>query len=234
VPFPVAEQSDCRAEQETLERFRSLGDLTGTVSDVLDQLGIVGAVPASVLRPSDPKARIVGRALTVLNRARKESVPQAVATKKSGLGEINAHRIAKPGDVLVIQGVPNVSSLGGTSATVGKRQGEIGAIVDGGVRDVDHSRGIGYPIWSSSVTPITGKWRVETVGVNVPVAVAGINVAPGDIVLADECGVCFVPKERANEVLAIAQRWTDWEEERLKKLAAGIPLEEFTKLKRPD
>ena len=217
-----------------LERFRSLGDLTGTVSDVLDQLGIVGAVPASVLRPSDPKARIVGRALTVLNRARKESVPQAVATKKSGLGEINAHRIAKPGDVLVIQGVPNVSSLGGTSATVGKRQGEIGAIVDGGVRDVDHSRGIGYPIWSSSVTPITGKWRVETVGVNVPVAVAGIKVAPGDIVLADECGVCFVPKERANEVLAIAQRWTDWEEERLKKLAAGIPLEEFTKLKRPD
>jgi len=222
------------AEQEMLERFRSLGDLTGTVSDVLDQLGIVGAVPASVLRPSDPKARIVGRALTVLNRARKESVPQAVATKKSGLGEINAHRIARPGDVLVIQGVPNVSSLGGTSATVGKRQGEIGAIVDGGVRDVDHSRGIGYPIWSSSVTPITGKWRVETVGVNVPVAVAGINVAPGDIVLADECGVCFVPKERANEVLAIAQRWTDWEEERLKKLAAGIPLEEFTKLKRPD
>jgi len=222
------------AEQEMLERFRSLGDLTGTVSDVLDQLGIVGAVPASVLRPSDPKARIVGRALTVLNRARKESVPQAVATKKSGLGEINAHRIAKPGDVLVIQGVPNVSSLGGTSATVGKRQGEIGAIVDGGVRDVDHSRGIGYPIWSSSVTPITGKWRVETVGVNVPVAVAGIKVAPGDIVLADECGVCFVPKERANEVLAIAQRWTDWEEERLKKLAAGIPLEEFTKLKRPD
>ena len=75
---------------------------------------------------------------------------------------------------------------------------------------------------------------METVGVNVPVAVAGINVAPGDIVLADECGVCFVPKERANEVLAIAQRWTDWEEERLKKLAAGIPLEEFTKLKRPD
>ena len=226
--------SAARIANEVLEGFRALGDLTGTTSDVLDQLGIVGAVPASVLRPSDPKARIVGRALTVLNRARKESVPQAVATKKSGLGEINAHRIAKPGDVLVIQGVPNVSSLGGTSATVGKRQGEIGAIVDGGVRDVDHSRGIGYPIWSSSVTPITGKWRVETVGVNVPVAVAGINVAPGDIVLADECGVCFVPKERANEVLAIAQRWTDWEEERLKKLAAGIPLEEFTKLKRPD
>ena len=219
--------------KDTLEGFRNLGDLTGTVSDVLDQLGLVGAVPAAVLKPSDPKARIVGRALTVLNRARKESVPEAVASKKSGLGEINAHRIAKPGDVLVIQGVPNVSSLGGTSATVGKRQGEIGAVVDGGVRDVDHSRSVGYPIWSSSVTPITGKWRVETAGINVPVVIAGITVAPGDIVLADECGVCFIPIKKANEVLAIAQRWTAWEEERLKKLASGISLDEFTSLKRP-
>src|SRR5688572_445613 len=224
---------DLKADDELLAQFRNLGDLTGTISDVLDQLGIAGAVPAAVLRPSDPKARIAGRALTVLNRARKESVPEAVATRKSGLGESGAHRIAQPGDVLVIQGLPNVSSLGGTSASVGKRQGEIGAVVDGGVRDVDHSRAIGYPIWSGSVTPITGKWRVETVGVNVPVSIAGIKVAPGDIVLADECGVCFVPLQRAAEVLAIAQRWTAWEDERLKRLAAGMPLDEFTKLKRP-
>ena len=222
-----------RIANEVVEAFRGLGDLTGTVSDVLDQLGIAGAVPAAILEPSDPRARIAGRALTVLNRARRESVPQAVATGKSGLGEINAHRIAQPGDVLVIQGVPNVSSLGGTSASVGKRQGEIGAVVDGGVRDVDHSRGIGYPIWSSSVTPITGKWRVETAAVNVPVVIAGIEVSPGDVVLADECGVCFVPLQRAAEVLAIAQRWTAWEDERLKRLAAGISLDEFTKLKRP-
>src|SRR5262245_47351428 len=223
-----------RIAKEVLEGFRSLGDLTGTVSDVLDQLGIVGAVPASVLRPSDSKARIVGVALTVLNHARKQPVPEAVATKKSGLGEINAHRVARPGDVLVIQGVPNVSSLGGTSATVGRRQGEIGAVVDGGVRDIDHSRGIGYPIWSSSVTPITGKWRVETAGVNVPVSIAGVTVHPGDLVLADECGVCFIPAARAERVLAIAQRWSAWEAERLQQLDAGIPLEEFVKLKRPD
>ena len=223
-----------RIPNEVLEGFRALGDLTGTVSDVLDQLGIVGAVPAAILRPSDPGARIVGRALTVLNRARKEAVPQAVASKKSGLGEINAHKIAQPGDVLVIQGVPNVSSLGGTSASVGKRQGEIGAVVDGGVRDVDHSRGIGYPNWSSSITPITGKWRVETVGVNQAVVIAGVTVRPGDLVLADECGVCFVPAEKASDVLAIAQRWSVWEDERLKKLAAGVSLDEFTRLKRPE
>jgi regulator of RNase E activity RraA len=217
----------------TLDGFRNLGDLTGTVSDVLDQLGIVGAVPASILRPSDSRARIVGRALTVHNRARSESVPEAVATKRSGLGEIKAHRMAKAGDVLVIQGIPNVSSLGGVSATVGKRQGEIGAVVDGGARDIDHSRSIGYPIWSSSVTPITGKWRVETVAVNEPVTISGVIVHPGDLVLADECGVCFIPLNRAAEVLAIAQRWTAWEDDRLKKLESGISLDEFVKLTRP-
>jgi 4-hydroxy-4-methyl-2-oxoglutarate aldolase len=222
-----------RIASEVVEGFRALGDLTGTVSDVLDQLGIAGAVPGSVLRPSDPKARIVGRALTVLNRARESSVAAAVAQKKSGLGEIKAHMIAEPGDVLVIQGVPNVSSLGGISSTVGKRQGEIGAIVDGGARDIDHSRSIGYPVWSSSVTPITGKWRVETVGINQPVTIAGIAVNPGDLVVADECGVCFVPFERAAEVLAMAKRFVLSETGRLQKLAEGIPLDEFTKLPRP-
>jgi regulator of RNase E activity RraA len=221
------------AEHDLLEAFRNLGDLTGTVSDVLDQLGIAGAVPASVLRPSDPKARIVGRAITVHNLARKDSVREAVAGKKSGLGEIKAHMLARPGDVLVIQGVANVSSLGGVSSTVGKRQGELGAIVDGGARDIDHSRAIGYPVWCSSVTPITGKWRVETAGINVPVTIAGVAVAPGDLVLADECGVCFVPLDRADEVLAMARRMSEWEDERLKKLASGISLEEFTRLPRP-
>jgi hypothetical protein len=47
-------------------------------------------------------------------------------------------------------------------------------------------------------------------------------------------GVCFVPMDKAEDVLAIARRWSTWEEERLNKLAAGISLEEFTRLKRPE
>ena len=121
-------------------------------------------------------------------------MPDRVKAGVSGLGEIEAHNLAEPGDVLVLQGVDQVSNLGGISATIGHRQGEIGAIVDGGVRDVDHSRDIGYAIWSKSVSPITGKWRVETVAVNKPVTICGIAVNPGDLVLADETGVCFIPR----------------------------------------
>ena len=195
-----------RLVPELIEAYRALDDLTGQTSDAMDQLGIIGVVPGSTLRPTDPKARIVGQALTVCNVQVAETVAERVAGKVSGLGDIEAHNLAEPGDVLVVQGVPGVSSMGGIMATVAKRSGEIGAIVDGAVRDIDHSRAIGYPVWSSSVSPMTGKWRIRTVGINVPVVIAGVPVAPGDLVLADEVGVCFIPFARAAEVLAVAQR----------------------------
>ena len=150
--------------------------------------------------------------------------------KKSGLGEIEAHNLAEPGDVLVIQGIASMSSMGGVSASVGKRQGEAGAIVDGAVRDIDHSRKIGYPVWCSSVSPVTGKWRIQTVAINRPVSIAGVTVRPGDLVIADEVGVCFVPFERAAEVLAVAQRLAKREEDRLAKLDAELPLKDWIKL----
>jgi 4-hydroxy-4-methyl-2-oxoglutarate aldolase len=210
--------------RELIDGFRKLPDLTGTTSDAMDELGIVGAVPAAVLRPSDATARIAGRALTVRNIPARRPVPERVKSGVSGLGEIEAHNLAAPGDVLVVQGVDHVSNLGGMSATIGHRQGEIGAIVDGGARDVDHSRAIGLPVWSKSVSPITGKWRVETVAINKPVSICGITVNPGDLVLADETGVCFVARERAAEVLARAQRNAAAEKLREEKIAAGVPV----------
>jgi regulator of RNase E activity RraA len=213
-----------------IEGFRALEDLTGTTSDALDECGIAATVPASTLRPTDPSARVVGQALTVRNR--KLIDPMREPRKVSRLADIEAHNLAAPGNVLVVQGVAGISSMGGVSATIGKRQGEIAAIVDGAVRDIDHSRRIGYPIWSAGVSPITGKWRIETMAVNEPVHIAGIEVKPGDLALADECGVCFVPLARAAEVLAVAQRLAASEARRLQALAEGIPLAEFVKLPR--
>jgi 4-hydroxy-4-methyl-2-oxoglutarate aldolase len=215
-----------RLAQRILEGFRALNDLSGTTSDALDECAIEAVVPGSILRPTDPRARVVGQAVTVLNRKSLER------RKTSGLADIEAHNLAEPGDVLVVQGVAGISSMGGVSASIGKRQGEVGAIVDGAVRDIDHSRAIGYPVWSSGVSPITGKWRIETVAVNQPVRIAGIEVRPGDLVVADECGVCFVPHARAAEVLAVAQRLAASETSRLEKLAAGMSLADYLKLPR--
>jgi 4-hydroxy-4-methyl-2-oxoglutarate aldolase len=214
-----------RLDRAILDGFRALGDLTGTTSDAMDECRIAGVVPGSILRATDAKARLVGQAITVLNQRR-----EAGEMKKSGLGEIEAHNLAEPGDVLVIQGIGGVSSMGGVSASVGRRQGEAGAIVDGAVRDIDHSRNIGYPVWCSSVSPITGKWRIQTVAINRPVSICGVSVSPGDLVIADEVGVCFVPFERAAEVLAVAQRMTRREEDRLAKLDSGMALKDWIKL----
>jgi len=210
-----------------VEGFRALGDLTGMASDAMDELGIVGAIPSSVLKPTEPAARIVGRALTVTNVAAAHDVPDTVAAGVSGMAEIEAHNLAEPGDVLVLQGVDGVSNMGGMSASIGQRQGQIGAVVDGGVRDVEHSRGNGYAIWSRSVSPRTGKWRVKTVAVNKPVVICGIAVAPGDLVLADETGVCFIPRARAAEVLARVQRIDANEKLRTAKIEAGVPVKDL-------
>ena len=225
-PAAIGTLEFARLPGAVIEGFRALGDLTGTTSDALDELDIEAVVPASLLKPSDPSARIVGQALTVLNRKSAER------RRTSGLADIEAHNLAQSGDVLVVQGVAGISSMGGVSASIGKRQGEIAAIVDGAVRDIDHSRSIGYPIWSAGVSPITGKWRIETLAVNEPVRIAGIEVKPGDLVVAEECGVCFVPFARAAEVLAVAQRLAASEKARLEKLEAGIPLSEYVKLPR--
>jgi regulator of RNase E activity RraA len=209
---------------EILYGFRTLPDLTGMASDAMDELGIVGAVPATMLHPTDSKARIVGRALTVHNVLAKIPVREAVMNGVSLLSEIEAHNLAKPGDVLVLQGVDQVSNMGSISASIGRRQGELGAIVDGAVRDIDHSREIGYPIWSRSVSPITGKWRIETVAINRPVSICGVTVNPGDLVLADEVGICFIPNKHADEVLERAERVAANEKMRQARISSGAPV----------
>lgn len=221
-----------RLPAELLAAFRALEDLSGVVSDALDELGIAGAVPSSVLRPTDPAARLCGPALTVLNRPLGIPVAQAVEANVSRLGEIEAHNLAAAGDVLVIQGIEGISSMGAISASIGRRQGEAGAVVDGAVRDVGHSREIGYPVWSKGASPITGKWRIETVAINVPVAICGIPVTPGDLVVADEVGVCFVPRERAADVLAAVHRILEYEAKRMQQIASGLPVPDLAKAPR--
>ena len=195
-----------RVPVELLEGYRALIDLTGTVSDAMDELGIVGVVPAYVLPPVTIGTRIVGPALTVRNIQRTAQIHRAALDKTNTQGESEAHNLAEPGDVLVIEGVVGCSNMGGQSATVARRQGFIGAVVDGTVRDPQQYREMGWPVWCRGFTPITGKWRMQTVEINGTVQIGGVQVSPGDLVCADEAGIAFVPHERAAEVLDVARK----------------------------
>src|SRR5687767_245068 len=216
-----------RLPHDTVEAFKALVDLTGTISDAMDELGIVGVIPAYLLPPVNTGTRIVGPALTVRNIQRTAQIHRAALDKSNTQGESEAHNLAEPGDVLVIEGVMGCSNMGGQSATIAKRQGFVGAIVDGTVRDPEQYRGMGWPVWCRGFTPITGKWRMQTVEVNGKVQILGVQVTPGDIVCADEAGVCFVPREQAAAVLEVARKIDGADTKRKQDIEAGVPVSEL-------
>ncbi|WP_405864197.1 RraA family protein [Streptomyces sp. NBC_00005] len=213
-----------RPPQELIEGFKRIADATSVVSDIMDELGITGVIGASVLKPTLPSASIVGSALTVRNIVQREPAYETARDHVNRMAEFEAHNLALPGDVIVIDGVAGISNMGGISAQTGKRQGEAGAVISGGIRDVGHSRRVGYPIWATEFTPVTGKWRIETVEINGDIQMFGVRVSPGDIVVADETGVCFIPLARAAEVLERAVAKADFEELKCAAIDAGTAV----------
>ncbi|RPJ48394.1 MAG: RraA family protein [Betaproteobacteria bacterium] len=211
--------------------FRNLVDLTGTLSDACDELGIVAVIPGYVLPPVNLGKRIVGPALTVRNIARDVQIHKAAQDKVNTQGETEAHNLAEPGDVLVIEGVMGCSNMGGQSATIARRQGFIGAIVDATVRDPDQYRGMDWPVWCKGFTPITGKWRMQTVEVNGTVQICGIPVRPGDIVCADDAGVAVIPREKAAQVLEAARKIDAGDSKRKADIDAGVGIGDILKTK---
>ena len=181
------------------QRLRAVAELTGlssTASDVLDELGFALAVSTDVLALRTGLTRVVGQALTIryLPERRSLSHPDLRHTP-SRLTHHAAFAVAQPGDVAVIEvgGMPAVSVLGGIGAQSAIRAGLAGCIVDGGIRDLEQIQSMGLPVWARTLTPRTGKWRVEAVAINQPVACGGVQVHAGDLVIADETGLCFVP-----------------------------------------
>ena len=207
-----------------LAAFAQIEDLTCTVSDAMDNLGLRGAIAASALAPNLPHARLVGQAVTVRNIEQQEGDHLSAMSGRGRMGEHEGYNLSEPGDVVVIEGLTGVSNMGGQSATLAHRSGCAGAIIEGSYRDPSASRNLGFPIWSRGITPITGKWRLQTIEINGEVRIAGQRVQAGDLVLADEAGVVFVPFARAADVLAQAQKIDMGDNRQKKDIDAGVDM----------
>jgi regulator of RNase E activity RraA len=169
------------------------------VSDAMDRIGLSGAVQG--LGPMWPCPRIAGTVITVrLRRAE----PGEHSPRHLGTGAIEA---GGPGTVIVIEhhDRADAAGWGGILSLAAKRKGVEGVIIDGTCRDVDDSRDVGFPVYARAATPMTARGRVVEASMGEPIRIGDLHVAQGDYVISDWSGAVFLPADRAEEVIAVAE-----------------------------
>lgn len=200
-----------------LDRLSTLD--TNTVSDALDFLDLKGATFG--LRPLWDCPKIVGLATTVTIAPKTDAAP----TVHLLTPVVDA--ITTDDRVLVVAGgIDGISCWGDILANASQVKQIRGTVIDGMSRDIDGSRDIGFPVYGRGVTMISGRNRVVQVDSGKPLQVRGVTVKQDDYVIADNCGTVFVPAERINEVIDLAERIEHRQKGMLQAVRAGRPVSE--------
>lgn len=130
--------------------------------------------------------------------------------------------------VMSVEDGADIAGMGGLMGTAMMARDYTGAVIDGGVRDVAYLRKIGFPVYATGIVPSTSVHHYRFDGSQVPIQCDGVAVNPGDIITADSDGVVVVPRDKAEQVLAVA-REMDYKEhsmyaviEKLKSIVQAV------------
>lgn len=184
-------------DRELLARCRAIP--TSTWSDALDATGIAGVVDGLLWRSGG--SRVSGRAMTVREDVAAFGTHPFEAFDVGGILDA-----AGADEILVVDmGGEAVSTFGGLAARAATRRGIAGVLIDGACRDVEEIRASGLALASRHMTPRSGKRRVRVAEIGGRVRCGGVDVSPGDIVVADETGAVVVPSAKVAEALGRAE-----------------------------
>jgi regulator of RNase E activity RraA len=218
-----------RPPAELLEAMQVVS--SATAAAMLHKMGIRQTFIQGPL-PRTPGAKVVGSALTLQFMPQREDVASGAAQenveKSSALWQVFRHVL--PGDLLCIQAYGDMYTgcVGEMLTTYFKAQGGVGLVADGCVRDWPHIREIGLPMWLRGFTPnYASQTHLFPWACNVPVAVAGVLVMPGDVIIADDDGAVVVPLQMAAAVAEITREHEDWESFSRMKLTEGGSLYKY-------
>lgn len=191
-------------EPGTVRRFAAL-----PVANVSDSMGRMSAGGAR-LRPMHRRGALAGPALTVKARPGDNlMLHKAIA-------------LAVPGDIIVVDAGGDL-----TNALMGEMmlmqmvgRGVAGVVINGAIRDAAYIRDQDWPVFAAGVTH-RGPYKNGPGEINVPIAIDGMVIAPGDLVLGDDDGLLCVPFGQTKAVLAAAQAKYDAEQCQIANIQAG-------------
>ena len=170
------------------------------VSDALDSLKLPGA-HSGIPRRSTTK-RIAGVVMTV---KLTDQAPAGGSKRHLGTAAIEA---ADKMTIIVVEQRTGIdcAGWGGVLANAARVKGVRGVIMEGPARDIDEYEEIGFPVFSRYTTPHTARGRVWEQSFGEPIQVGDAPVYTGDFVIADGSGVVFLPAERAEEIITVAEK----------------------------
>lgn len=175
-------------------------------------------------------ADVAGRRGTVhgrikpLSRSMRVAGPAVTVEVRQGdnLAIHAALAIAKPGDVIVVDGKGDQTCalIGEIMATQAKATGIAGLIIDAAVRDSHELANGDYPIFSAGLNPC-GPTKSVAGLVNSPISLGGVAVNPGDLVVGDADGVVVIPREDVARIVDLAQKKLEAETARIAGIQRG-------------